>query len=84
MTRTLDVPADVVTAVLNHRLLGPKANENYIQALPVRRMREALETWAKHIDEIVARVPPQQPEWKPPPVPPSRRRAVRWRRTSHS
>lgn len=84
MTRTLDVPADVVTAVLNHRLLGPKANENYIQALPVRRMREALETWAKHIDEIVARVPPQQPEWKPPPAPPGRRRAVRRRRTSHS
>jgi len=58
MTRTLDVPADVVTAILNHRLLGPKANENYIQALPVRRMREALDVWARHLDEIVGRARP--------------------------
>ncbi len=45
MTRTLDIPNDMVTAILNHRLPGPKANENYIQALPVRRMRDALEAW---------------------------------------
>jgi integrase len=58
MTRTLDVPTDVVTAILNHRLLGPKANENYIQALPVRRMREALDVWARHLDELVGRTRP--------------------------
>jgi integrase len=53
LTRTLDVPTDVVTAILNHRLPGPKANENYIQALPVRRMRDALEAWGQHLDRIV-------------------------------
>jgi integrase len=49
LTRVLDVQTDVVTGILNHRLPGPKANENYIQALPVRRMREALEVWGKHL-----------------------------------
>jgi integrase len=52
MTRALDISSDVVTAILNHRLLGPKANENYIQALPVRRMRHALESWGRHLDEL--------------------------------
>jgi integrase len=55
MTRVLDIPGDVVTAILNHRLLGPKANENYIQALPVRRMRDALERWGRHLEDIAAR-----------------------------
>jgi hypothetical protein len=50
------VPGDVVTAIPNYRPLGPKANENYIQALPVRRMRDALESWARHLDELSARV----------------------------
>ena len=54
LTRSLDVPTDVVTAILNHRLPGPKANENYIQALPVRRMREALDAWGRHLDGILA------------------------------
>jgi hypothetical protein len=52
LTRSLDVPTDVVTAILNHRLPGPKANENYIQALPVRRMREALEAWGRHLEGL--------------------------------
>lgn len=55
LTRTLDVPTDVVTAILNHRLPGPKANENYVQALPVKRMRAALEAWARHLDGLTAR-----------------------------
>jgi integrase len=54
MTRTLDVPTDVVTAILNHRLTGPKSNENYIQALPVGRMREALERWGQHLAAIAS------------------------------
>ena len=54
MTRTLDVPNDVVTAILNHRLPGPAANENYIRALPVRRMRDALETSGGHLEQLVA------------------------------
>ena len=54
LTRALDVPTDVVTAVLNHRLPGPKANENYIHALLVRRMRDALETWGAYLSGICA------------------------------
>jgi len=61
MTRTLDVPNDVVTAILNHRLTGPKANENYIQALPVRRMRDALDGWGAHLDKIVSRAAREGP-----------------------
>jgi hypothetical protein len=53
LTRVLDIQTDVVTAILNHRLPGPKANENYIQALPVRRMRAALETWGSHLGGLV-------------------------------
>ncbi|MND02729.1 hypothetical protein D3C83_222140 [compost metagenome] len=52
--RTLDVPTDVVTAILNHRLGGPKANENYVQALPVRRMRVALENWGDYLRKLHA------------------------------
>jgi integrase len=55
LTRSLDIPNDVVTAILNHRLSGPKANENYIQALPVRRMREALEAWGLHLSGLAAK-----------------------------
>ena len=62
LTRTLDIPNDVVTAILNHRLSGPKANENYIQALPVRRMREALEAWGRHLGELAARQAPATTE----------------------
>jgi integrase len=57
LTRSLDVPNDVVTAILNHRLPGPKANENYIQALPVRRMRDALEAWGAHLEGLAAATP---------------------------
>lgn len=53
MTSTLDIPTDVVTAILNHRLAGPKANENYVQVLPVRRMRAALEAWGRHLEQVV-------------------------------
>jgi integrase len=58
MTRTLDVPNDVVTAILNHRLPGPVANENYIRALPVRRMRDALEVWGKYLEQLAAKKEP--------------------------
>lgn len=59
LTRSLDIPTDVVTAILNHRLPGPKANENYIQALPVRRMREALEAWGRHLEGLAAAERPE-------------------------
>lgn len=52
LMRTLDIPTDVVTAILNHRLSGPKANENYVQALPVRRMRTALEDWGEYLRKL--------------------------------
>jgi integrase len=54
LTRNLDVPTDVVTAILNHRLSGPGSNEHYVQALPVRRMRAALEAWGAYLKGTVS------------------------------
>ncbi len=74
LTRTLDVPTDVVTAILNHRLSGPKANENYVQALPVRRMRAALEAWGQYLHDLSIGRPEPSPRATRPRAPGTRSR----------